>query len=553
MTDTPLTRRYRLGELRRSHCSDANFVVTARAKHDRLGTFMKNAEDFRASTTRRRFLLGAPLGVSALSAFTVSEADEAEAAPSEGRDLLELTATEVVPLLRSGDLSAERYAQALLDQCRKHRALNAFIWQNEDQVLETARAADKDRTTKRRGPLHGLPILIKDNIDTASAPTSAGTPALRDRRPSSDAPVAAKLFSAGAILLGKTNMHELAYGITSNNGAFGAVHNPYNPTLIPGGSSGGNGAAIAARMCAAGLGTDTGGSVRIPSALCGIVGLRPTVGRYPGAGIVPLSYTMDTAGPMARSVEDLALLDSVITGQNAALRPISLRGVRLGVPRAFFYENLESSLAPVVENALATLRRAGCVLVEAGLPDIEKLYATARPPISYYEMLHDLSDYLLKSGTKITAEAAIARIASPDVKAGYETYGIGPKAPSREAYETALREGRPAFQAMYRSYFRDNNVSAIVFPTTLLPARPIGDDDSVELNGQKVPTFGTYLHNTRPMTTTGIPGMSLPIGLTAAGLPVGLEFDAPSGGDRNLLSLGSAIEKLFGRLPAPPS
>jgi indoleacetamide hydrolase len=512
---------------------------------------MKDREDMRISSTRRRFLFGAPVGLFALSACAVRGASQAKGAPGQSHDLPELTATEAVSLLRTGDLSAEKYAQALLDQCRKHRSLNAFIWQNEDQVLAAARAADKERTAKRPGPLHGLPIVIKDNIDTASAPTSAGTPALRDRRPGSDAPVAAKLFSAGAILLGKTNMHELAYGITSNNGAFGAVHNPYNPALIPGGSSGGNGAAIAARMCAAGLGTDTGGSVRIPAALCGIVGLRPTVGRYPGTGIVPLSYTMDTAGPMARSVEDLALLDAVITGQSASIHPVSLRGVRLGVPRRFFYENMDLSLAPVVENALTTLRGAGCILVEAELADIERLYASARPPISYYEMLHDLSDFLLTSGTKLTAEAVIARIASPDVKSAYETYAIGPKAPSREAYEIAIKQGRPAFQAMYRNYFRENNVTAIVFPTTLLPARPIGDDDEVELNGPKKPTLGTYLHNTRPMTTTGIPGMSLPIGLTAAGLPVGLELDAPYGKDRMLLSLGLAIETLFGRISAP--
>ncbi len=385
----------------------------------------------------------------------------------------------------------------------------------------------------------------------ASAPTSAGTPALRDHRPGADAPVAAKLFSAGAILLGKTNMHELAYGITSNNGAFGAVHNPYNSAMISGGSSGGNAAALAARMCAAGLGTDTGGSVRIPSALCGTVGLRPTVGRYPGRGIVPLSYTMDTAGPMARSVADLALLDSVITGDGRPLQPISLRRVRLGVPRRFFYENVDRSLAPVIENALAILRQAGCVLVEAELPDIERLSALARPPISYYEMLHDLSSYLLISGTKLNAETVIAQIASPDVKSAYETYAIGPKAPSREAYEIAIKQGRPAIQEMYRKYFQENNVAAIVFPTTLLPARPIGDDDNVELNGQRVPTLGTYLHNTRSITTAGIPGMSLPIGLTAAGLPVGLEIDAPSGEDRKLLSLALAMERVFGRLPAP--
>jgi indoleacetamide hydrolase len=475
----------------------------------------------------------------------------AEAAPNNNTSLAELTATEAVPLLRSGDLSAERYAQVLLEQCRKHLALNAFIWQDEQHVLEAARAADKKRPAGRLGPLHGLPILLKANIGTANAPTSAGTPALKDFRPAADAPVAAKLFSAGAIMLGKTNMHELAYGITNNNGAFGAVHNPYNPLLIPGGSSGGNGAAIAARLCAAGIGTDTGGSVRIPASLCGIVGLRPTVGRYSRTGIVPLSGTMDSAGPMARSVEDLVLLDSVITGQGGPDQPATLKGLRLGVPRGFFYENLDPSLTPVIENALATLRKAGCVLVEADVPDLEKLIAAGRPPISYYEMFHDLSRYLEESGAKIDANSVIAQIASPDVRASYETFGIGPKAPTREAYEKAMKQGRPAIQACYREYFRAHNVPAMVYPTTILPARPIGQDTEVELNGKKFPTLGIYTHNVRPMTVTGIPGMSLPVGMTKAGLPVGLELDAPEGTDQNLLSFGLALERLFGKLPAP--
>ena len=503
------------------------------------------------STTRRHFLLCAPLGVPAVSAYILGGAKPAKAAPSDRRNLLELTATEAVSLLRSGDLSSEQYTQSLLEQCRKFRALNVFNWQDEEQVLEAARTADKARGKKRPGPLHGLPILLKANIGTTSAPTSAGTPALRDHRPQIDAAVAAKLFSAGAILLGKTNMHELAYGITSNNGAFGAVHNPYNPALISGGSSGGNAAALAARMCAAGIGTDTGGSVRIPSALCGTVGLRATMGRYPAQGIIPLSRTRDTAGPMARSVADLVLLDSVLTGASAPLSAMSLSGVRLGVPRGYFYQDMDSTLAPVIENALATLRRAGCVLVEAEIPDHEKLYLATTLPILYYEMFHDLEDYLKETGAKVDAKTVIAEIASPDVKSAYDTFGVGPKAPTRQEYEVGLKQSRPALQAAYRDYFRVHNVAAIVFPTTLLPARPIGDDDEVELSGKKVSTFGIYLHNTRPITTAGIPGMSLPVGLTSAGLPVGLELDAPQGEDRRLLSLGLAIEKLFGKLPAP--
>ena len=314
-------------------------------------------------------------------------------------------------------------------------------------------------------------------------------------------------------------MHELAYGITSNNAAFGAVHNPYNPTLISGGSSGGNAAALAARMCAAGIGTDTGGSVRIPSALCGTVGLRATVGRYPAQGIVPLAHTRDTAGPMARSVADLVLLDSVITGESPSLSSAALKGIRLGVPRSYFYKDMDSTLAPVIENALATLRKSGCVLVEAEIPDIEKLYLTATLPIAYYEMFHDLANYLQETGANVDAKKVIAQIASPDVKSAYDTFVVGPKAPTQQDYETAMKQSRPALQAAYRDYFRAHNVAAIVFPTTLLPARPIGDDDEVELNGKKVSTFGIYLHNTRPITTAGLPGISLPVGLTAAGLP----------------------------------
>jgi Asp-tRNA(Asn)/Glu-tRNA(Gln) amidotransferase A subunit family amidase len=452
--------------------------------------------------------------------------------------------------MRSGDLSSERYVTALLEQCRKHRALNAFIWQNEEMVLEAARAADKNRRVKRLGPLHGLPILVKDNIDTANAPTTGGTPALRNHRPRADAPVLASLFSAGAIMLGKTNMHELALGITSNNGTFGAVHNPYNFALIPGGSSGGNGAAIAARMCAAGLGTDTSGSVRIPAALCGIAALRPTVGRYPGEGIVPISHTRDTAGPMARSVRDLALLDSVITGDRTPIRPTPLKGVRIGVPRGYFYDNLDSSLTPVIENALAKLRDASCVLVESDIPDIDKLSLSATLP-TYYEIPHDMSHYLLESGESITIQELVARIGSPDVKTYYETLVIGPGAPTQAAYDTAMRQARPALQAAYHDYFRIHDVAAIAFPTTVLPGRPIGEDTEIDLNGKKVPTLSTYLRNTRPMTTAGIPGMSLPVGLTAAGLPVGLEFDAPYGSDRNLLSLGITLEAAFGKMPPP--
>ena len=185
-----------------------------------------------------------------------------------------------------------------------------------------------------------MPLALKDNLDTAEMPTTGGTPGLRGHRPKHNAPVVQKLLDAGAIAFGKTNLHELAYGITNNNAAFGAARNPYDRTRIPGASSGGVGVAVAARMAPGGIGSDTGGSVRIPAALCGIVGFRPTTGRWSQAGIVPISHTRDTAGPMTRSVADCALLDHVVTG--SALPPAaSLKGLRLGVPRAHFWDPLD--------------------------------------------------------------------------------------------------------------------------------------------------------------------------------------------------------------------
>jgi mandelamide amidase len=466
------------------------------------------------------------------------------------RELLELSATEAIRSMRAGELTCEHYAEALLAQCTRNSALNAFIWLNSDGLLEATRAGDTQGSKRDPAALRGLPLVLKDNIATQHAVTTAGTPALRAHRPRTDAPVAGSLFSAGALLLGKTNMHELAFGITSNNAAFGSVRNPYDPVMIPGGSSGGTAAAIAARMCPAGLGTDTGGSVRIPAALCGIVGLRTSVGRYSLEGVVPLSHTRDTVGPMARSIADLVLLDDVITGGAEAFMPATLRGLRLGVPRGYFYENLDAELTPVIEEALRKLRQEGCVLVEADLPDIESLSAISGR-LSYYECIADLSNYLAEHHPSLTAAQVVGQIASADVRELYEVYALGSEAPTSAWYRHAMAHDRPALQAAYRDYFRHNDVAAMAFPTTVLPARPIGEDVEVALNGTTVPTFQTYVRNTRPVTAAGLPGLSIPVGLTASGLPVGLELDAPAGHDRRLLAIGAAVENVFGGLAAP--
>ena len=468
---------------------------------------------------------------------------------SDSDDLASLTATEVLARFASGELTSEHYAGVLLERCRRYHDLNAFIWVNEEHLMQSARAADAERK-RARLPLLGLPLAIKDNIDTSQAPTTGGTPALRGHIPSADAPVAASLFSAGALLLGKTNMHELALGFTSNNGAFGAVHNPYNRAMIPGGSSGGTAAAIAARLCPTGLGTDTGGSVRVPAALCGIKGLRTTIGRYSTQGVVPLSHSRDTVGPIARSIDDLALVDSVITGDWSPVRSASPEGLRLGVPRQYFYDNLDAEVAPVVEKALATLRTGGCTLIEADVPNYEALSAFSLP-ILYYECVADLARYLADEGMTLSVADVVRQIASADVRDVYQTYGLGPKHPTREWYDHALAVDRPALQAAYQTYFRDHNVTAIVLPTAILPARPIGQDAEVELNGRQVSTLAVYARNARPAAATGFPGLSVPVGLTRSGLPVGIEFDGPPGRDRELLGIGLMAERLFGRLPSP--
>lgn len=514
-------------------------------------------KDAKDQLTRREFLRTSAAATAFLAAGPAAadgRDDERRGPPPRGQQVLELTATEAVHWMRTGALSSETYAAALLDQAVRVRDLNALTNYNPDQVLEDARNADLRRRRtpfKRLGALHGLPVLLKDNIDTKKLPTTGATPALKSNRPSFDAAVAAALFDAGALLLAKCNMHELAFGITSNNPTFGPVRNPYDPTKIPGGSSGGNGAATAARIGPAGLGSDTGGSTRVPAALCGIAGMRPTGGRYPAASVIPISRTRDTPGPMARSVADLILLDGVITGADAELEPVSLRGLRLGVPRKFFWENLDPKLAPLCEAALQRLRGAGAILVEADIANIGALNDAIGFPIAIYEVVRDLPNYLADHGA-VTLPQLAAQIASPDVSGLFAALVAGtPPSVPEAVYLDAINVGRFKLQQAYRNYFRAQNVEAIVFPTTPLPARPIGQDATVELNGQQVPTFNTFIRNCDPAGNAGIPGVSIPVGLTSDGLPVGIEFDGPSHSDRRLLAIALAAEAIVPRTPGP--
>ncbi len=471
---------------------------------------------------------------------------------TRAQDHLNLSATDAARLIREGKLSSRDLVTALLKQIDAGSDLHAFILIERDSALRAAEDADRKREQGMQlGPLHGVPIVIKDNIHLAGLPNTAGTPALRGFVPKDTAPVAQALIDAGAIVLGKTNMHELALGITSNNAAFGAVVTPYDKGRFAGGSSGGTAAAIAARMAPAGLGTDTGGSVRIPAALNGIVGLRPTVGRYSQQGITPLSHTRDTAGPMARTVRDLVLLDQVISGD---LRPIpmaGLSGVRLGVLRIPSCQNIDGEVARILELSLDKLRAAGVQLVDVELPNLPDVYAKAGPPMAAYEVNADLAAYLANYQTGLTVHAVVDQVASPDVKLLFETRILGDKAISDAVYREAVETHLPRLRQLYADTFAEQRIDALIFPTTPLPAQLLEQSIETTLNGKTVSTFFTFLANTRPSAFVHLPGLALPMGMTTDGLPVGIELDGPPGTDRRLLSIGLALEPVLGHVPAP--
>jgi Asp-tRNA(Asn)/Glu-tRNA(Gln) amidotransferase A subunit family amidase len=459
-------------------------------------------------------------------------------------DVLEWSATRALEEIASGRISSRDYTEALLDRCQAAADLNAFIHLDRDAALAAAEAA-------ATGPLGGLPIPVKDNFDTVGVATTAGTPALRGNVPNKNAAVVQKLLDAGAFVLGKLNMHELAYGTTSNNGAFGPVRNPYDPSRIPGGSSGGTGAAIGARMAPVGLGSDTGGSVRVPAALCGVIGFRPTTGRYSQQGIVPISNTRDTAGPLARSMDDIVLIDDVITGETAPPPEVSLAGLRIGVPRGYFFENLDPATAKIAGQALDALARAGAVLVEADIEKVGELDNAAGFPIALYETIVELNRYLREAGSPLDYAAVVEQVASPDVKGMLGSLLTEEGAMPEAVYREAMSQHRPALQANCARYYEENDLAASLFPTTPLPAAPIGDDETTMLNGEAVPTFLTFIRNTDPASVAGLPGLSLPAGLTDDGLPVGMELDGPAGTDRRLLAVGAAVARVLPTTPPP--
>lgn len=531
-----------------------------------------------AHTSRRQFFkntgaasAAAMMGGIGLTACAGSNEASALSTPAQW----ELTATQVLVAYKAGNLTATAYVRTLIERAKSLSHLNAFITLDEAGALAAAQSVDAARAAGQTlGTLAGLPVVVKDNINTQTLKTTGGTSSLRNFQPKTNAPSVQKLLDAGAIVLGKTNLHEWAFGITSTNFTLGIdpitkeanrpCKNPYDSSRIPGGSSGGNGAAIAARMVPVGLGTDTGGSVRVPASFCGIVGFRPSVGngagqgrRYPDTArdALPISTTRDTLGPMGRTVADVALLDAIITG-SAVPTAKALKGLKIGLPAAF-WADLEDQVKPVAEAAKQKLAEAGVVFVDADLTGIMALNDTMSFPIALHEPVAAIPAYLSANGAPVSTVAQVsAQLASPDVQGAFgaiagDVFG--------SAYPEVMATQRPALQKLYQDYFDTQGVACVLFPTTLLAAPNI---DAV--NGSKnirytvggveqkdKDTFTTCIRNTDPCTNAGIPSLSMPAGMTTSGLPVGMQIDGPLGSDANLLAIGLAIESVWGSVKAP--
>ncbi|WP_265304199.1 amidase family protein [Verminephrobacter eiseniae] len=463
--------------------------------------------------------------------------------------LTDLSAREAAALMARGELHATSYAQALLERAGAIAAFGALLHLDPAALHAAAAALDAaPRPMPGTRPLYGVPLAFKDNIDVAGMPTTAGSPWMAGHRPRMHAGVTQRLLDAGALVLGKTNLHEWSQGVTGHNHGFGPSRNPFDSTRITGGSSGGNAALLGLRATPVAIGTDTGGSVRVPAALCGLVGFRPTVRRWPDEGLVPIAPTFDTAGVMARCVDDCVLIDHAVAAGPVRLAATPLAGARLGVPDAYFWEAVDPPVAELARERLELLRAAGAVLVPCDLADAGALFRQGSMTISLYEILPALAGYFARHGRPFDPRALTDAVVSPDVRPLFERL-FGATAITPEAYAHAQHTLRPRMQAAYRECFARHDVAALVFPTSPLTAARIGQDMEVTLCGRPIPAFSAYIRNTGPAGMAGLPALSLPMGLAANGLPAGLELTGAQGTDTKLLALALGIEAALPKAP----
>ncbi len=442
---------------------------------------------------------------------------------------------EIQNSLKSGAFSLSEYAASRVADAQKDDC-NSIISCDAAQVQQQVDLIEKNLSTGKDLPLYGAVLGAKDNIDTLCYRTTGGTASLANHQPKNNAPVIERLIKAGAVIAAKTNMHELAFGITSNNGHTGAVKNPHDSTRIAGGSSGGSAASVASGIFHAAIGTDTGGSCRIPSALCGIYGFRPSMGRYPQQGMIPLSSTRDTAGPLAKNLEDIILLDAVMThSQPRNLSAASLKGKKFAMPTQMF--EIADDTKPAINDGLDKLRQAGAELIEIDYEAIIAMTNEISFTIVLYETNKLMAEYTKAAG--IALQDLIAQVKSPDVQ-GVLQAATGQPVPE-DAYQAAINTSLPKLRQAYADIFK-NGVTGIVQPTTPLAATKIGEDETVSFKNEALPTFMTYIRNCDPISNIGAPGLTIPVGSTADNLPVGLEMQAPINADEDLFTWALALQ-----------
>ncbi len=460
----------------------------------------------------------------------------------ESQDLAYLTLKEASELVRRKTVSPVELTATCLKRIEAYNpALNAFITVTRDQAMETARAMEAEqRRGKWRGRLHGVPIALKDNIDTAGVRTTAASELFKDRVPSEDAEVVRRLKNAGAVLLGKTNMHEFALGGTSAVSYFGPVHNPWAPDRIPGGSSGGSGAATAAGLCFGSLGTDTAGSVRIPASYCGIVGFRPTYGRVSSRGTLPDSWTLDQVGPLCRSVEDAALMLGAIAGYDE-LDPASVdvpvpnygltfqaqvSKFRLGVPRVPFFDDLDPEVEKAIAAAIEVLRGLAAEVRDLTSPIVAAPLLEIWTKVAGAESYTYHSKWLAESPEKY--QPATRRLVTP-TNAGVQGQN------SAELKASTYLEARRQLDLLRREIRKVfANIDLLILPTLLSPPATVAQGAD--------PTI-VSIRNTAPFSVLGLPALSLPSGFTIAGLPIGLQIVGAPFAESTVFALAHAYER----------
>ena len=411
--------------------------------------------------------------------------------------------------LRARELTAVRVTEECLRRIEADNPrLNAFILVMADEVMRQAREADQELAAGRdRGPLHGVPISIKDLLDIRGTPTTAASRVREGHVAERDAAAIAHLRQAGAVFIGKTNLHEFAFGTTSEDSAFGPARNPHDPTRSPGGSSGGSAASIAAGMALASVGTDTGGSIRIPAAACGTVGLKPSLGEVSIDGVVPLSLTLDHVGPLTQTVSDACLVYHGLLGDARPTppAPMPMHGLRLAVPRKYFCDVLDEEVRARFEEALDRLRAAG-----AHVDDIEIHHATDLAAVYLHIVLGDAAAY-----HAVTLETMPERYTAPvRLRLEMGRYVLA------EDYVRALA-GRELLRRQVDAALAQHE--ALVLPTLPIPAPTIGAN-SVQIGETAQPIRNLMLRLTQLFNVTGHPAISIPSGVTSAGLPCGMQL-----------------------------